>query len=150
MKYLYEAILTPNDVGGYDAFFPDFDLVTQGDDEYDAVFMAQDLLQVWIIDCLRRGVRLPKPCMDHQVPEGGRSIGIAVECDAGTPEVETMTAQEAADVLGVTKARVYAMIRDGVLESRKVGNMQMVSAKSVKRRFDEPRRAGRPRKQSTV
>lgn len=36
--------------------------------------------------------------------------------------------------------------RDGVLEARKAGSMLMISTKSVKDRFNVPRKAGRPRK----
>ncbi len=146
MKYVYEAIVTPNNVGGLDACFPDFDIVTQGEDMYDAVFMAQDLLQTWIVGCLQRGEELPTPCLDHPIPEGGRSVAIVVECSASTSENDVMTACEAADILGVTRARIYAMIRDGILEARKVGSSQLISTESVKRRFNEPHYAGRPRK----
>lgn len=38
------------------------------------------------------------------------------------------------------------MARYGILKARKVGNMLMVSTKSVKDRFNVPRKAGRPRK----
>lgn len=36
--------------------------------------------------------------------------------------------------------------RDVVLEARKAGSMLMISIKSVKDRFNVPRKAGRPRK----
>ncbi len=57
-----------------------------------------------------------------------------------------MTVKEAADILGVSNARIYAMARDGVLESTKVGNMLLLSTESVRKRYNEPRKAGRPKK----
>ena len=42
-----------------------------------------------------------------------------------------MTVQDAADILGVSASRVYAMCRDGVPDSRKLGNAVMVSAADV-------------------
>ena len=61
-------------------------------------------------------------------------------------EVAKMTAQEAADMLDISRARVYAMVRDGVLEDRKVGSALMVTTQSVKARFNTPRPASRPKK----
>lgn len=145
MKYLYEAVLTPWS-GGWEVEFPDFGIHTQGDDLFDAAFMAQDLLALWISNALAEGRELPEPRMDHEAPQGGRVMGIAVECDADEPEVETMTVQEAADTLGVTCPRIHAMIRDGALRTTKVGSARLVSTEDVKRAFNSPREAGRPRK----
>ena len=61
-----------------------------------------------------------------------------------------MSVNEAADLLDVTPARIRAMIRDGILASRKVGMVHMVDAASVMRRFNEPIHAGRPRKESVT
>ena len=57
-----------------------------------------------------------------------------------------MTADEAADILDVSRSRIYAMVRDGILKARKVGATLMISTESVKERFNSPRKAGRPRK----
>ena len=51
MKFLYEAILTPWS-GGWEAEFPDLGICTQGDTLFDAAFMAQDLLTLWISQAL--------------------------------------------------------------------------------------------------
>lgn len=63
MKFLYEAILTPWS-GGWEAEFPDLGICTQGDTLFDAAFMAQDLLTLWISQALREGRPLPEPRMD--------------------------------------------------------------------------------------
>ena len=54
-----------------------------------------------------------------------------------------MTVQDAADILGVSASRVYAMCRDGVLDSRNLGNAVMVNAKSVGERQNAEVRPGR-------
>lgn len=150
MMYLYEAIATPSGDDRYDIRFPDLDIMTFGDDLYDAAYMAQDLLSLHIVGELKAGNALPKPTMGHEVPEGGYAIGIAVDCDKDTPEIEFMSVQEAADILDVSAPRVYAMLRDGVLSGKKIGGAQLVSTQSVKDRFNNPRPAGRPKKAVTA
>lgn len=150
MTYLYEAIATPSGDGRYDVRFPDFDIMTFGDDLYDAAYMAQDLLALHIRGMLEDGDGLPKPTMGHDVPEGGYAVGIAVDVSIDDPELEYMSVREAADILDVSNPRVYAMLRDGVLAGKKVGGAQLVSTQSVRDRFNSPRSAGRPRKAATA
>ena len=76
MKFLYEAILTPWS-GGWEAEFPDLGICTQGDTLFDAAFMAQDLLTLWISQALREGRPLPEPRMDHPAPANGKAIAVA-------------------------------------------------------------------------
>ncbi|WP_172135538.1 type II toxin-antitoxin system HicB family antitoxin [Adlercreutzia sp. ZJ473] len=144
-KYLYEAVVTPWS-GGWEAEFPDLGICTQGADLFDAAFMAQDLLALWISQALREGRALPEPRMDHEAPEGGRVIAVAVECSADEPDVPTMTVQEAADALGISTARIHALIRDGILGAEKVGSARLVSTSDVMDYFNSPRSAGRPKK----
>lgn len=146
MIYLYEAIATPSGDGRYDIRFPDLDIMTFGDDLYDAAYMAQDLLSTHIIEELKAGNPLPSPTIGNDVPGGGYAMGIAVDCDADAPEIEYMSVQEASDILDVSAPRIYAMLRDGVLSGRKIGGAQLVSTQSVKDRFNNPRPAGRPKK----
>lgn len=145
-RYYYEAVLTPDGHGGYEVCFPDFDIVTQGSDLTDAAVMAQDLLGPYISSLLERGERV-----DHAgrfrgtAPNGGITMGIMTLVDASSADVETMSVEDAADILDVSRSRIYAMIRDGVLGARKVGRMQEVFAQDVMERFNHPRSAGRPR-----
>lgn len=145
-RYLYEAIFTPYE-GGYEVEFPELGIFTQGATLSEAAFMAQDLLGLHISTALECGEDVPEVGqfgLDR--PEGGAVMGIMAIVGAGSAELDEMTADEAADILGVSRARVYAMARDGVLESRKIGNALMISTESVKRRFNSPRGAGRPPK----
>lgn len=146
MKYMYEAIIEP--CGRfYEAKFPDLDIITQGDDMQDAAFMAQDLLENHIVMALQKSRVLPEPKFGHECKEGAYRMGIVVECDETTPQGETMSVAQAADILDVSESRVRAMIRDGILASRKVGMVHLVDAPSVMRRFNEPVSAGRPKRE---
>ena len=147
MKFIYEAVI--DDVGKdlLEIRFPDLDLITQGSDMADAAFMAQDILENHIVLALQKGATLPAPTFGNDVSENGYRMAIVVDCDADTPQEETMTVGEAADVLDVSEARIRAMIRDGVLSSRKVGRVHMVDAESVMRRFNEPVHSGRPKRE---
>lgn len=146
MTYIYEAIIEPSG-DFFEARFPDFGIITQGSDMRDAVFMAQDLLENRIVMALKKGETLPAPIFGGDCSDKGCRIGIMAECDEGTPEDETMSVVEAADILDVTPTRIRAMIRDGILSSRKVGMIHMVDAADVMRRFNEPAHAGRPARQ---
>lgn len=150
MTYLYEAIATPSEDGRYDIRFPDLDIMTMGEDLYDAAYMAQDLLSLHISEALKSGQELPTPKMDHDVPVGGMALGIAVDVSKHDLELEYMSVREAAEILDVSNPRIYALLRDGILEGRKVGGAQLVSTQSVKDRFNQPRSAGRPRKAASA
>lgn len=144
MKYVYEAIIEPS--GEWlEARFPDLGIVTQGEDMQDAAFMAQDLLENHIVMALQGGRELPAPTFGNDCGADGYRMGIVVDCDEGTPQDETMSVSEAADILDVTPARIRAMISSGILKSQKVGMVHMVDAQSVMDRFNEAVRAGRPR-----
>lgn len=146
MKFIYEAIIEP--CGEYfEARFPDLGLITQGDDLKDAVFMAQDLLENHIVLALAGEKELPSPTFGNTCVGNGYRAEIVVSCDKDTPQDETMSVNEAADILDVTPARIRAMIRDGILTSKVVGRVHMVDAQSVIDRFNEPVRAGRPKRE---
>ena len=149
MKYVYEAIIEPS--GKWlEARFPDLGIITQGEDMQDAAFMAQDLLENHIVMALQKGRTLPAPTFGNECSDAGYRLGIVVDCDASTPQDETMSVSEAADVLGVTPARIRAMIASGILRSQKIGLVHMVDAQSVIDRFNEPVHAGRPKREAAL
>lgn len=146
MKYVYEAIIEPSGER-LEARFPDLGIVTQGEDMQDVAFMAQDLLENHIVMALQKGRELPAPTFGNECGENGYRMGIVVDCDADTPQDETMSVNEAADILDVTPTRIRAMINSGILKSQKVGMVHMVDAQSVMDRFNEPAHAGRPKRE---
>ena len=150
-KYLYEAVFTPNELGGYDARFPELDVITFGDDLADAAFMAQDLLATVVSSALKEGKDVSQVGkFGYECPKGGTLMGIATYATATDMLDDTMTAQEAADLLGVTRARIYAMVKDGLIRSMKSGSARLVSAEDVMERFNNPRDPGRPKKEEAV
>jgi excisionase family DNA binding protein len=67
-----------------------------------------------------------------------------------TPEMiermKCVTATEAARKLGVSKGRVTHMLNAGVLQAVPFGNDRLVTLASINERIENPRKAGRPRK----
>ena len=146
-RYFYEAVLTPNELGGYDARFPELDIITQGDDLADAAFMAQDLLTLVVSTALKDGKPIPPVgTFTNECPEGSTLMGIATFAEAGDVLDETMTVQEAADILDVSRPRIYALIKDGRIRDKQVGTSRMVYARDVMDVFNNPQGVGRPRK----
>ena len=142
--YIYEALVTPSETDGYEIAVPDLDAITQGNDLHDAAVMGHDLIQTYISSCIDRGGSIPKANFGRKAPDNGYAFIIGAM--APVPEDPYMNVSEAAGVLGVTPARVYAMVRDGVLEGEKVGSAVRVLVESVKGRSGNPRYAGRPKK----
>lgn len=135
-KYFYEAVLYPAN-GKVEAAIPDLGIITFGDDLADAAFMAQDVMELNISTRLGKGEDVPKVgAFGHDCPDGGTLMGIAVYADAGSALVDTLTVQEAADILDVSRSRVYTMIKDGLLSAVKVGNQRLVSTADVMDRFN--------------
>lgn len=142
--YLFEALLYPCG-DQWEVYVPDIDAYTQGSDLADAAYMAQDLIETWVSMLVTEGKPVPASSFGRPVPEGGHAMIVAT--DGLTPEVPDMSVAEAADILGVSPSRVYALCRQGKLESRKVGSAVRISTASVKRRFNEPSPAGRPKRE---
>lgn len=144
--YIYEAVLTPNEAGGYDARFPELDITTQGCDMADATYMAQDALALHVSGLLTEGKSVGKVGkFGHQCPKGSTLMGIAAPVEQASPEAQFITAQEAADLLDVTRPRIYALIKEGILRSKKEGNTRLVCVADVMERFNNPQPAGRPK-----
>lgn len=148
--YLYEAIASPRKDHGFEIWLPDFDLHTQGNDLYEAAYMAQDLLSLAISTYLDDDKPLPTPTMDHKATDNDRIITIAVDCEKGMPEIEYMSVQDAADILDVSTSRIYAMARDGILASKKIGGALVIEVQSVRERFNNPGKPGRPAKKAAA
>lgn len=150
MKFLLEAQITPAEPKGYDAYLPALDMTTQGNDINDAVDMAVDLALTAVPLFLQEGKPIPKADFRRKKGEPADllKVGVVVDCSANDPEIPTMSVSEAASMIGVSESRVYAMVRDGILEAEKLGGEWFISAQSVRARVNSPRPSGRPRKQA--
>lgn len=147
MMYVYEALIYPAESGaGYEAYVPDWDAFTVGDDFKDAVYMVHDLLELAIASALDEGTPVPEATFDHEAPQGARLIGVVVDGDKLESEPECMDVAHASEILGVTVGRVHAMLRSGILTGHKEGNLWMVDVESVRDRANNPRPGGRPRR----
>lgn len=61
-KYAYPAVFTPESGGGYSVYFPDVEgCYTQGDTMADAIFMAEDALELSLYEYEEDGKEIPKP-----------------------------------------------------------------------------------------
>lgn len=147
-RYLYEAVLTPyGDI--YEVYFPELSLYTQGTSLADAVYMAQDLLTMDIAERLEAGEDVPHIGSfgtAGAIPAGSIAMGIMALVEVGCERTETMTVAEAADILNVSRARIYTLVKDGAIRSEKVGSSRLLNAQDVMDRFNSPRNPGRPTK----
>ena len=84
MKYAFTAIFTPEDSGLISVAFPDLQgCSTSGDDLSDAIFMAQDVLNLTLYDMEQDGKQIPdasKP-QDIKVADNQFTSIIAVDTD---------------------------------------------------------------------
>ena len=147
MKCIYQAILTP-DEGGYAVEVPDLPgCFSFGETLEEAIFMAADAMKTYVAALLADGDKLP-PFVQHDCPEGSKSIDIFFETDENYIEGDFISAAQAARELKVTPARVTHMINAGLLDAHRNGRHTYVSVESVKARLKEKPKAGRPRKKA--
>lgn len=61
MKYVYQAIFTPDEDGTYEVDVPDLEnCFTYGTNLADAVFMAQDVVSMWLWDAENNNEDIPE------------------------------------------------------------------------------------------
>lgn len=81
-KYVYPAIFSPEENGGYSVFFPDLEsCYTCGDDLQDALFMAEDVLAFVLYDYEKEGKNPPMPSKAENVKKEAAEFINYVACD---------------------------------------------------------------------
>lgn len=81
-KYVYPAIFTPEEGGGYSVFFPDLDgCYTCGDDLQDVMFMANDVLAFVLYDYEAEGKEIPVPSKAEDIQKEAGDFVNYVACD---------------------------------------------------------------------
>lgn len=115
---------------------------TEGYDFQDAAAMAADWLRAEAEHWLMSGTEPPKLGLSHASRHGGQVviIGVSVSLEA----IDTVTASEAAELLGVSRPRITQMIKAGRLEGYTKGHATFVTRASVEARLVERPRPGRP------
>lgn len=145
MLYVYEFELFKEEDGWILAFPFDFNGGTQGADVAEATEMAADWLKLEIEHRLMNGEDIPEATLGHEpLREGGRILLVAIEASLDT--VPAVTASEAAELLGVSRARVSQMLKAGLLKGFRKGRDSFITRYSVDARLREKPKAGRPKK----
>ena len=140
MEHTYSCVLERED-DWWIASFPQLGgYCTQGHTRDEALRQAADLLTLLLCDYVERG---------EEPPEPGDITEIAPVTVSITPEIIEETHYEtqaaAAEQLGVTRARVNALVASGQLESKVFSGRRKVSIESVNRYAASERRTGDPK-----
>ena len=145
-KFLYQAILTPDDEGGYSVEFPDLPgCISEGDTYEEAVWMAADAAKTWLASCMAHGGIIPEHTR-HEVPQGCEQVVLFLEAEPDYVLVgEVVSAAEAARMLGISAGRVSHMINAGILQGCRKGRHTLVSLASVQARMNSVHGPGRPK-----
>lgn len=132
--YSFVAVADQED-GGWVIYYPDLPgVITQADTYDEVASMAKDALETWVEFQVEEGRPIPEPTFDAQPDWDWDSV-------RPTSEIPTMTSEEAARELGISRPRVHQLARSrGLGEMR--GNVRMFSAKDVEALRD--RKPGRP------
>lgn len=117
---------------------------TEGKDWEEVALMAAEWLKMDIEYRLMNDLDIPKPSFKNKAERGGTLLVVSV--DVSLEGIDTVSASEAARMLGVSPSRVTHLIRDGLLESYRDGHSTFVTKASIQARLSEPRKAGRPKK----
>ena len=144
MEYTYRCVLT-HESDGWVASFPQLGgYSTSGDTREDALREARGLLTALLCDYAERGEEPPEP---GDVTE---LAPVTVEVTPETVEESHYETQAAcAELLGVTRARVNALVSSGQLDSKVFNGRRKVSIESMNRWKSSARKAGRPAKADT-
>jgi len=85
MKYAYTAVFTPEDNGLFSVTFPDFQgCYTTGDDMSDAVYMAQDVLNLTLYDLEQDNKPIPKASKPQDIRITGEQFTSVIVVDTDT------------------------------------------------------------------
>jgi predicted RNase H-like HicB family nuclease len=132
--YSFIAVADRED-GGWVIFYPDLPgVITQADTYEEVARMAKDALEAWVEFQIEENRPIPEPTFDANPNWDWDTVRSA-------SEIPTMTSEEAAQQLGISRPRVHQLARArGLGEMR--GNVRMFSAKDVEALRE--RKPGRP------
>ena len=142
MTYTYEGIIEKVE-GDWLVTFPQFEGTFGGGSSIrKACENAAEALRLRIAGMIDEGEPLPR----ERFGEPPQCV-FAVEVDERyIDSTKTVSAKEAAELLGVTKGRVSTLVRDGKLDTVLVDGRSRITIASVNARLENPPAPHRPRK----
>ena len=146
-RYVYEAVFTPAEEGGFDVSVPDLPgCFTCGADYAEAVEMAADAMKTYVAALLADG-EVPPSVEHHDRPDGCELVAVSFEADESyIVDGEVVSAAEASRMLGLSAGRITHMLDAGVLDGYRSGRRTYVTVASIEARMASEPKAGRPRK----
>lgn len=121
---------------------------TCGSDFRDAAEMAADWLKGDADMRLMLGRDLPELPIGNEPSHGGQLLLVGV--DASLDNIDALPAHEAAELLGVSRARVSQMMKSQQLFGFRKGRDAFVTRDSLRARMAEKPKSGRPKKKAAV
>ena len=111
MIVMQEFEVYPDPEGGYAVEPCGLAGATEGDTYEEAVEMAVDWLRVHALAALERGAEFEGGGLGHEPSHGGTIVTVATNVELS--DIPAVTAAEAAEMLGVSTARVAQLRHDG-------------------------------------
>ena len=149
--YVFQAVMTPGEEGGYDVAVPDLPgCLSYGDTREQAAFEIADAMRTYVAALLRDKHPVPSPVF-REVEPPEASLIVHFETDESyLVEGEVVSAAEASRRLGISAGRVTHLLDAGMLEGYRRGRRTYVTVESIARRKASAARAGRPRKKTSA
>lgn len=143
-KFIYQIVLTPEKEGGYSVEVPDLPgCFTYGDTVEEAAAMGADAAKTYVASLMAHGDPIPSPTVREAE---GTSLMVFFEVDSSyIVRGETVSAAEAARMLGVSAGRVTHMMDAGILQGFRRGRRTYVTVNSINERLANNPGSGRPR-----
>lgn len=120
--YVFQAVMTPGEAGGYDVVAPDLPgCLSYGDTCEQAAFEIADAMRAYVAALLKDGRSAPTPTFREVEPPEVALI-VHFETDEGyLVEGEVVSAAEASRRLGISAGRVTHLLDAGLLEGYRRG-----------------------------
>lgn len=135
MKFIYEALVIIETNGSYYATIPDLPACSVRAGSYEeAVFLLSDYAEEALSRMLCNSIEPPAPTYGR-ISYDGYSIATMVLHASDEANYRVISASQAADMLGVSRARVSQMLKKGTLHGYKTGRDSWVYLASVENRL---------------
>lgn len=135
MRFVYEALFCVDDEGMFCGYVPDCpECQVRTFSFEEAIGQLCDALEEALSAALCDGIEPPAATFGHKVYYGFFSVALCVHAD-DSANYQVVSAAQAADMLGVSRPRVSALLKSGQLDGYREGRNSWVYARSIKRRL---------------